>query len=275
MLHSFRQQNSWFCGDIIVIHDGLASEHLNLLTGSFDDLVPRRISSQLQGRLDKLCASVPAIKGRALQFGSLEALACSGYERLIFCDSDLLFLDTIEELTEASDALLCCADGANLRGNCRRTSNFSEVSARDAAGEALLCETFNSGFMVFDSELLNQSAYQAILDMITPDRWMDDHTGHTDQMLLNKFFAGRQTIVPSEYNYPLLHHDILTKRIGMPVERAKVLHFNGPAKPWLAMQMIGWTTTDPILAGAFHRWFEIHANYLSQHGLSQGVNSPD
>ena len=42
-----------------------------------------------------------------------------------------------------------------------------------------------------------------LLAMLSPESWLDAGSPYTDQLLLNRYFAGRQTLVSSTYNYLL------------------------------------------------------------------------
>ena len=68
--------------------------------------------------------------------------------------------------------------------------------------------------------------------MMSPEEWGDVH--FTDQTILNIYFAGRQTLVSWTYNYVLPVAAAIRAREGLDPDRAKVLHYVGPSKPWMS-----------------------------------------
>jgi hypothetical protein len=266
MISSFMARNPWFRGDVIIIHETLSDDATGVLVDSFPKVIMHPMAEPLRLRLNAVAEAVPWIGTKRAQFGSLEALSLGAYDRVIVCDSDLLFLDTIGPLFERSEPLICCADGAHLRGSLRKSDDFSEVpSGADPSGT--LARTFNSGFMVLGPGLLNEQNYDAALSLITRDRWISDRTGHTDQMVFNLLFAGQQCLVSSTYNFTLLHRASLERVSGTLLDDAKVLHFNGPAKPWLPMATLKQTLKDPAMVFAYRKWQDGFAQFLARRGI--------
>ena len=162
------------------------------------------VSSELQARIAHLTAAHPDIKDRAARFFAIEALRLTGYRKVLFCDSDLLFRAPVGELFDTDEALLCCGDRAVLEDRHRDAATFLRMqpeSGEDAA--AVLERTFNSGFLVMDAGVVGQRTYGELLAMLTPEMWRGIGTPHTAQVLLNRYFAGRQTLISSTYNYLL------------------------------------------------------------------------
>ncbi|MFT7359651.1 glycosyltransferase family 8 protein [Parasphingorhabdus sp.] len=267
MLSSFLTHNKWFRGDITIIHQNLGDASVRLLTDCFPNVIMHPISDALGLRLDELAEAVPWIGIRKLQFGSLEVLSLVDQDRIIFCDSDLLFLDSVEQLIALPDPLICCGDGAFYRGNSRSRTDFSELPPT-AAKRLQLQEPFNSGFMILGKSLLSEVNYQAVLSMITADRWQSDATGHTDQMLFNLLFAGQQKLVSPVYNYTLSHRNVIQQSRGIALPDAKVLHFTGPAKPWLPMEVLHRADDDPAIIAAFQMWHDGFVEFLTRRKLA-------
>jgi len=272
MLSSFLKHNKWFCGDIIIIHQNLGNAAMDLLADCFPNVIMHSISDVLGGRLDQLADAVPRIKSRRLQFGSLEILSFTDQDRVIFCDSDLLFLDSIEELMAMPDPLICCGDGAYYRGNPRSQQDFSELSPTSGNSQALP-ESFNSGFMILGKALLSAGNYQAMLSMIIADRWHSDATGHTDQMLFNILFAGKQKLVSPAYNFVLSHRMLIQESREVLLQDAKVLHFTGPAKPWSLMEILDRVDDDAAIITAFQMWQAGFAEFLTRRKLQAALNN--
>jgi lipopolysaccharide biosynthesis glycosyltransferase len=266
MLSSFLRHNKWFRGDIIIIHQNLGDAALDLLADCFPNVIMHSISDALGRRLDQLADAVPSIESRKLQFGSLEILSFADQERIIFCDSDLLFLDSIEELMALPDPLICCGDGAFYRGNSRSGQDFSELPPISGNSQALP-ESFNSGFMILGKALLSAENFHAILSMITADRWHSDATGHTDQMLFNILFAGKQRLVSPAYNFVLSHRKLIQQSREVLLQDAKVLHFTGPAKPWSLMEILDRVDDDAAMITAFQMWQAAFVDFLTRRKL--------
>lgn len=267
MLASFTATNDWFKGEIVIVQDELSEESIKLIRLNFPKVVFHSVSKRLKSKLMELEDAIPELKKQLLQFASLEMLAMNQYQKVIFCDSDLFFQGSIEALLHHSDPLLCCGDGAYLRGNVRSAIDFTEIISNDADKDSYLVNTFNSGFMVVDASLLTERNFTGIVAMITPERWQHNPTGHTDQMLLNFYFSGQQTIVSSTYNYALLHQRDLQSSTDISLNDAKVIHFNGPTKPWLLIETIRRTVTEPAIATAFLRWNETFVTLVARQHL--------
>jgi lipopolysaccharide biosynthesis glycosyltransferase len=270
MLSSFLNHNKWFRGDVFIIHQDLGDAAIDLLTDCFPNVIMHPISDALGGRLDQLADAVPLTQSRKLQFGSLEILSFADQDRIIFCDSDLLFLDSIEELMALPDPLICCGDGAYYRGNARSREDFSELSSTSRNSQALP-ESFNSGFMILDKAMLSAENFQAILSMITGDRWHADATGHTDQMLFNILFAGMQKLVSPAYNFVLSHRKIIQESSEVLLQDAKVLHFTGPAKPWSLMEILDRVDDDAAIITAFQMWQDGFVEFLTRRKLHAAI----
>ena len=122
---------------------------------------------------------------------------------------------------DADAELLCCADGTHVRGRGRDPTTFAETGAPGARDR-----TFNSRFLLVDARLLDGEAHAGLLALVSPETWAKTDTPHTDQFVLNRYFAGRQTLIGSTYNYRLAHTDAIAGREGLPWTAAGVLHFN-------------------------------------------------
>ncbi|MFT7553576.1 MAG: hypothetical protein ACI9BV_003913, partial [Rhodothermales bacterium] len=99
MVDSFRRHNPWFEGPVIVIFRG-PPPLLNTTNLTF-----RPASQQLTTRLDAVTGALPAISGRSARFLSLETLAITGFDRLLFADSDLVIQGSVIEAFRAETVL--------------------------------------------------------------------------------------------------------------------------------------------------------------------------
>lgn len=251
MVESFRDSNPWFSGDIIAIHQELSGDTVELLKAYDPQLLLRPVSQRLATQMDAVSRQAGWRSNKKFQFASIETTAIESYDRVIFCDSDVLFIGDIEKLHRIDAALIACPDGANLRGNQRQLSDYKEVSD---GGEATIGDTFNSGMMIFKSADVTAADYNALIGAMDPARWANDMTGHTDQWLFNERFAGRHTLVSTKYNFMLSHHALIEAATGESLEQAKVVHFTGPNKPWLPLDRLNSAGLSPESLSAYRHW---------------------
>ena len=281
MLHSFLQHHPDFDGDILVVEDGLSDASREMLAASFEGLRFAAVSAELRERVARLCAQHPELAPRRASFHFLEAFRLSGYRKLFYCDGDLLFRGSVKELLSSSAALLCCADQFALRGQRRDAGTYlpiqEEAGGKDAPLKPTLADTFNCGFLVLDESLLNQALYADLLRMVAPETWRGVKAVSTDQLVLNQYFAGRQTLMSSTYNYLVPCAADIRARQGIGLEDAKVLHFKLPIKPWSPKAMLHWARPSPTYAVApgFKLWYEAYvrclANLHLRHRLRLGA----
>ena len=89
-----------------------------------------------------------------------------------------------------------------------------------------------------DSSIVNDDEYEGLLRMLDIAIWKKLKVRMTDQALFNLYFAGRQYLAGAKFNYLLRHSREIEKKEAITLKDACVLHFNGPAKPWLPEKMI-------------------------------------
>ena len=223
---SFLERHPRFAGDVVVIHDGLCVASRGILAALSDRLRLRRVGTGLRERLARLPADFTP--RRRAQFHSLDAFRLTGYRKVLLCDADLLFREPVDDLFDSEADLLCCGDGAHLRGRRRDAVTFAYTCASDALGR-----TFNSGFLLIDARLLGERSHADLLALVSPETWRGAATPHTDQFVLNRHFAGQQTLVGWNCNYLLGQAREIRAREDLHWRAARVLHFNLPAKPWM------------------------------------------
>ena len=213
---SFLRQHPRFDGDVVVIHDGLSGRSREYLQALSDRVRLVALSSALHARVERLPASFHTAPGRQTRLYSLDAFRLTGYRKVLCCDADLLFRQPVDELFAAEGELLCCGDGAHLR--------------KRSPGAA----TFNSGFMLIDERLIGDGPFADLVALVTSSTWSGADEPTTDQLVLNRYFGGRPTLVGWTYNYLLAHAGSIMAREGLAWRGAKVLHFNLSTKPWLS-----------------------------------------
>ena len=118
------------------------------------------------------------------------------------CDGDLLFRAPVDELFDSTEELLCCGDLSFLAGQRVDADTFLPVEhgAAPVPGRSLLRNTFNSGFLCIDGRLAGERVYADLLAAMSPAYWRGLEAPLGEQPLLNRYFAGRQTLVSSTYN---------------------------------------------------------------------------
>ncbi len=274
--HSFLAHHPGFGGGMVLFHDGLPAQSCAALARACPKLRLEPVRPALRRRLDAFADSPLGVR-RLSDFYCLEAFRIAGYRKVLYCDSDLLFRRSVRELFDRREALICCGDLVSVSGQCRDAVSFQPLDSPDLAGAGGALErTFNSGLLLIDEALTGERAYAELLGLVTPDTWRGTDTIHTDQLLLNRHFAGRQSLVSSTYNYPLQMRDAILAREGLAPADAKVLHFNGPVKPWSAADMLRWTDGDPALAPhpAHAWWHEAWLACLDAAHLRQAFRGP-
>ena len=264
-LGSFLDRHPGFAGDLVVIHDGLPQAAREPLA-ALPRLRFERVSTALRGRLGRLCAARPELRPREARFWSLEAFRLDGYRKVLFCDSDLLFRQPVDDLFRRREALLCCGDGPFHRGLRRDAVTFLETA--EPAGPGALERTFNAGFLLIDAALTGGRDYEGLLSLVAPERWRGVRARQTDQIVYNRHFAGRQTLIGAAYNYLLAHARDIRAHEGLAAGQARVLHFNMRAKPWQMRELVQWAAQDSgaLLAAqseAFGFWYEACRDQLA------------
>ncbi|QFT78505.1 glycosyltransferase [Erythrobacter sp. THAF29] len=271
MIDSFRATNPWFNGDVIVIHRSLDPHSISVFETFDPCLIHRPISQKLEQVLKQIAVHARWGSGKEIQFASIETIAIPGYDRIIFCDSDLLFLDSIHEIVAVDAPLVASGDGAFYRGNYRRLSDYREVEGHSPEPTAQsIGNTFNSGMMIVDTDQVTTADYDGLMEALDPERWVNDITGHTDQMLFNIHFAGRQHLVSPSYNFLLSHNALIKKATGLSVETAKVLHFTGSRKPWLPFETLSAPGMDPEFFTSLSEWRRVYGELCNRCLLANG-----
>ena len=260
---SFQRHHPSFDGDVVVIHDGLRQHQRDCLQAACGTIRYKRVSDALRQRLDVLGAAQPRLAHRLGEFYCLEAFRLHGYRKVLFYDADVLFRASVDELFRSPAPLLCRGDEAHLRGQCRDAATFAPVSC----GEGALQRTFGSGFLMIDGQLLaDKCHYDALLEGVRPAVWADSAMKHTDQLVLNCHFAGRQTLVDWRYDYVVPMAAEIRARAGWPIEDAKALHFAGPVKPWMTDAMLRWAEGNVAFKPhpAYRWWMDAYMECLTK-----------
>ena len=278
---SFLKQHPGFAGGIVLFHDGMPEARCAALERAMPPLRFEPVNAALKERLARLGAARPALGAKLPDFYSLEAFRLDGYRKVFYCDCDILFRQPVDELFGRSEELLCCGDEQFVNGYCHDAATFRPIEDPSRAGPGGALErTFNCGLLLIDGRLTGPGAYDELLDMVSPETWRGTETVHSDQFMLNRRFAGRQTLVSSIYNYRLHMAQAINAQEGLTAKDAKIVHFTGPIKPWMPESMLRWAAGDPRLRPhpAFSLWYEawtqcLQAAHLRSAALRRTGNS--
>lgn len=246
LVHSFLAHHPDFVGEVIVLHDGL-SDAAQARLSALPRTTLRPASDALRDRIEALVEAVPAkgsVRGRYL---SLDVLALGGYDRVLFCDSDVLVRGPLDGLFEISADLVCCGDGPYYTGRGRDPETFRAAAPGTASP---LRDTFNAGVLLFGPGVLGAERHRRALDLIRPA--VVARGVHNDQVVFYHVFAGRQRFASATYNVLLGHHLKIGLAEGVGLDDARLVHFNGPRKPWARRAM----PSDPVVARATAWWRE-------------------
>ncbi len=273
MLGSFRAHHPGFEGDVVVLHDGLSEESRRILSTVGGPVRFEPVRPALLERVASLEAAYPEQLHARAVFHAIDAFRLGGYRKVLFYDSDVLFQGPVGELFDTDAALLCCSALDFATGKVRAAETLQPI-ARTAAGAGrgrpVLDRPFNSGFLLIGASCTGERVYADLLARMAPEAWRGAVLRIGDQDILNRYFAGRQTLASWTYNYFVSEAAALRALTGLDAARAKVLHFKGPVKPWTTDAMlrwargeVGWPAHRP--AGAlFRRWYDAYVDVLAR-----------
>ena len=271
MLDSFRAHHPDFEGDVVVLHDGLSEASRTILEAVGGRVRFEPVRPALLERVARLREAYPRRCIRPPLFYALDAFRLGGYRKVLFYDSDMLFQGPVGELFGAGgEALLCCGDWPCLMGRVRDAETFRQIGRGAAdADRPVLERTFNSGFLLIDGSCTGERVYADLLARMAPEAWRGLALRHNDQRVLNRYFAGRQTLTSWTYNYIVSDAAAIRTRTGLDAGRAKVLHFKGLVKPWTPDAMLRWARGEVKLpnrlaAAPFRRWYDAWMDVLGR-----------
>lgn len=250
MFASFLRTHPGFQGELVVIHAGLS----DLAIGSLKAISPRlrmvHAGSDLVDRMGDLARAIPGISATSNRFLSLEALRQTSAQRVLLCDSDIVFLKPVTALLESTCDVAAVGDGCFLRGNGRDPRTLAEGPARAGA----LSQTFNAGIMALGRNALTGADFEAALAEMSVERFAQLQGGLHDQAIYNLIFDGRMQLFDWRYNYLLKHHDLIQSRRPVARNDIRVLHFNQGAKPWTVSTNQIAAIVNPMRQWAMFQW---------------------
>lgn len=261
MLDSFLAHNRWFKGEIVVVQSDLDDGAKAGLRAAFPQVTFASPPLELASALEILAAKQPHLAGRIARFHSLSMFWLDVEGDVLFLDSDLVFTGDISSILEERGDLLAAPDRAMLQGNQRDPETLEEQEGC-AGGNGF--RSFNAGLMVLRSAIRCEATRVAIIDLLKPDHWDQLRSDHTDQAVLYKLFGNSVALLDQRFNRMILHSKSLRGVADLALDDALVLHFNGPAKPWLPERHIGAAQADGTFIKALRIWTEAHESLLTR-----------
>ncbi len=271
MLGSFRDHHPGFEGDVVILHDGLSEESREVLATVGGRVRFEPVRPELTDRVAHLRAAYPYRLFPSAVFHAIHAFRLDGYRKVLFYDSDVLFQGPVDELFGADEALLCCGDLHFLMDRVRDAETLRPLERGAAdADRPVLEHPFNSGFLLIDGSCTGVQVYADLLALMAPEAWrgLADRLG--DQNVLNRYFAGRQTLASWTYNYFTPFAAAIRARTGLDAGQAKALHFMGAFKPWAPDAMLRWARGEATrfahrpAAAPFRRWYDAYLDVLAR-----------
>lgn len=264
MLHSFLQKHRGFNGEIVILSDDLTDDDQQQLASTFDRINFERPSDDLVGAIGDLVEGVPKLRGRARRFYSLEAFHPDREGDVLFCDGDLLFRSSIDEMLAIEGSLIACGDRAQVMGSGRDPHSLAELEglAEEPIQQSGFA-TFNAGLMIIRQGLRTKENWTALLAQLDQDSWHDIASEHTDQAVYNRLFGDQVSLADGTHNHLVGHGRALRENAGVSMSDAKVLHFNGPAKPWNFPSHLAAAQADAAYIRAAQDWYSAYTKFLA------------
>lgn len=261
MLDSFLHRNPWFDGPITVIHDDLPAPVAARLESLFPHLTCRAPSKDLARAIDMLIAARPSLASRYRRFFSLDLFGGDSARPALFVDSDVLFCGSVEAVASLEVPIAACGDRAYLAGNTRDPETLAEGAG---SADAASFRSFNAGFVRVSPELRQADIRGRVLGELAPERWSTVASDHTDQAVLNRLFGSEIHILDHSYNFMLGHLARLGEAAGGKVQDARVLHFNGRAKPWQMDDSLRTRAENPDFSFALAAWHAAYRRFMAR-----------
>lgn len=250
MFASFLRFHPDFQGELVTITDGLSASAQASLRAVSPRIKIVKAGDDLLERIDLLREAIPAIAPTSGRFLSLEVLRPAGSKRVLFCDSDTLFLGSIDLMLDTDQDVTAVGDGCFLRGRARDRQTLAEVAPKPGR----LNRTFNAGVMLFGPHALTGDDFDTALAELSEQRFGKLECGLHDQAIHNLVFADRVQHVNWSFNYLVKHRSLIEKLEPVAPRDIRVLHFNRGTKPWdLSREQVS-KFSDPFQKWAVMQW---------------------
>jgi len=270
MIYSFLTSNGWFKGDIIVVCHGL-DDKIKSRFSVFPNLRFVAPSGILLEKVAELCLQIPGFAKLASLFYSLEIFNPRGYEKVLFLDSDMLVVKSVEEVFEFEEPFYASAESCWYQGNGRRTDTYESVKSFPDPG-LFIENPVNSGFMVIDRQCINTPNYNGLVDLIDPGLWARRNTFHADQLVINLFFKDRIRLVDARYNFRPTNASEIFTRDHIALEDAKIIHYFRQFKPWNFLEVFELSQYNMLHIKAFQQWYNGYVGMLKYTHLQNAIH---
>jgi lipopolysaccharide biosynthesis glycosyltransferase len=255
-LHSFLAHNPWFEGDLVVLARDLSTRWRDVLSCAFDRLRVVAVSGDLERRIERYVEALPHLAPLRARFRCLETFALRGYDRVLFCDGDVLFRSDVRELFDIDAPLLAAGECLHYAGRGRDAVTLEERQPGEPGTAGVLLNTFNSGLLSLPGTIFIDEEYAGLLDRLDPAHAPARSVRMSFQAIVNLHFAGRQRLISGRFNYLVRCRRLIDAREGLTMDDAAVLHFAGPINPWLASQVLDAGIGDAVMLRAAQLWHE-------------------
>lgn len=230
LLSSFISSNTELAYDLVIIGDNLPQVASSFL--KFPQVKFHSVGDRLKKATQKVGEQNKLLRNKLAQFYSLEIFNLTGYDKVLFLDSDIVCQQSITSFLSYQCDLGACYDRAWFMNKHRLYDSFYMVDPESSdTRERTMSPSYNSGVLLVDKVLINHPTYQELIERIDSIDWTDT-SGVNDQIVINQHFEGRIETLPETYNY-------ITERVGFDrkwsesrADEACFIHFIGHPKPW-------------------------------------------
>lgn len=231
LVFSFLRHNPWFEGRILVLAGGPLGEASKARLRALAKVEFIAPGADLDARVASLTQAIPALKRAGPRFASLEAFGLVEFERVVYIDSDAFVTGDLSSLFLDPRPLLASPDGSRYDELLGDLDGAREAN-RQRYGVALSA-CFNSGVLSIGGDCLQRHVRDALVASIDPGFWHGVETvGWTDQLILNRHFAGRATLLDGRWNYMPILEAKIRRAHRLHCFDARIVHMAGRCKPW-------------------------------------------
>jgi len=234
LLYSFLQHNPWFQGAINIVIAEL-SEACRERLRSIYPVQFVQASNQLITKIDILKTHYKHLKDIHLRFYSLEAFNMTGYDKVIYLDSDMYCSGDMKDLFLNEAPLSACLDGFSYEEKAKpivEQAGFKLSTSAKRYGKHFK-NSFNAGVISISSSILSKKNFEGLIAMLDYDTWSSfGNTIFTDQMIINRYFENQIATISGKYNYTIFLDDYIKYVDNISYDDIRIVHFAGKIKPW-------------------------------------------
>lgn len=260
LLSSFIANNHGADYDLVIIGDDLPQIASSF--SKFSQVKFHSVGDQLQQAAKRVGEQNKLLRNKLAQFYSLEIFNLTGYDKVLFLDSDIVCQQNITPLLSYNCDLGACYDRAWFMNKHRLYNSFYMVEPENSEAKGrTLFPSYNSGVLLVDKVLINHSTYHRLIERIDSIDWRDT-SGVNDQIIINQYFEGKIEPLPETYNY-------ITERVGFDSEKSQYgvdetcfVHFIGHPKPWNFKKIIKGLLKGGRAPENWSVWLKAYWKYL-------------